>query len=121
MCFFLKKLIQTFRRVNPQTFPLCTEDTQGEDTREDGPLVRTYEVEVTPRGARSINYPSPKYKLTEMTVPIQRLCVFLPIEEQGSIQSDTLGEIEADQDELAPQDEAEHHDALPEAEAEDGQ
>ena len=121
MCFFLKKLIQTFRRVNPQTFPLCSEDTQDEDTLEDGPLVRTYEVEVAPRGARSIIFSSPKYKLTEMTVPIQRLCVFLPIEEQGSIQSDTLGEIEADQDELAPQDEAEHHDALPEAEAEDGQ
>ena len=24
MCFFLKKLIQTFCRINPQTFPQCT-------------------------------------------------------------------------------------------------
>ena len=40
-------------------------------------------MEVAPKGARSIIYPSPKYRLTSMTVPIQRLCVYLPVEEQG--------------------------------------
>ena len=50
---------------------------EDEDTEEDSPLVRTCVVQVAPRGTRSINYPSPRYKLTEMTFPVQRLCVFL--------------------------------------------
>ena len=44
-------------------------------------------VEVAPKGSRSIIYPSPKYKLTRMTVPVQRLCVYLPIEEQEAQRS----------------------------------
>ena len=77
---------------------------EDEDNEEDSPLVRTCVVQVAPKGARSINYPSPKYKLIEMTVPVQRLCVFLPVEEQGANKSDLPAEGQAFQDQPEPQD-----------------
>ena len=54
-----------------------------DDTMEDDSLVRTCEVEVAPKAARSIKLPNSAVKLTPITVPVQRLCVFLPIEEQN--------------------------------------
>lgn len=67
-----------------------------QDNSEDEPLVRTCVVEVAPKGTRSIIYPSPKYRLTKMTVPVQRLCVYLPIEEQKDAQEVPDIQIEAD-------------------------
>ena len=56
---------------------------------EDG-LVRTVVVKVPPSARRMITYPDPKKKLkmVSMTVPIQRLCIFLPAEEQADPLSD---------------------------------
>ena len=65
-------------------------EDQDEDTFEDNPLVRTCEVQVAPKAARAITYPSPAYKLTTMTVPVQRLCIFLPKEAQDSPHSETV-------------------------------
>ena len=60
------------------------------DNLEDDPLVRTCIVEVAPKGARAILYPSPRYKLTKMTVPVQRLVVFLPVEDQSATHAEVV-------------------------------
>ena len=82
-CRVVKVFEDTDTKVPESTEGTETDLTLTEaDLTEDDPLVRTCVVEVAPRGARAIIYPHPKYRLTKMTVPVQRLCVYLPVEDQ---------------------------------------
>ncbi len=74
------------------------------NTMDDSPVERMYREEVTlednsvhlaengpskrPKAARSIKLPNSAVKLTPITIPVQRLCVFLPIEEQNRATSE---------------------------------
>ena len=64
-----------------------------EDKDQDEPLVRTCEVEVAPKNARKILHPNPAYRLTPMTDPVQRWCIFLPVEDQKRANSEAGVEV----------------------------
>ena len=81
-------LLKFNKKVAPADYRMCRVAEVIHDP-EDG-LVRTVVVKVPPSARRMISYPDPKKKLkmVSMTVPIQRLCVFLPAEEQADPVSD---------------------------------
>ena len=76
-------LLKFTKKVAPADYRLCRVAEVIHDP-EDG-LVRTVVVKVPPSSRRMIKYPDPKKKLkmVSMTVPVQRLCVFLPAEKQA--------------------------------------
>ena len=73
-------LLKFPHKVAAADFRLCRVEEVVHDP-EDG-LVRTAAVLVPPKRARLISYPDKSVKMTRMEVPVQRLAVFLPVEDQ---------------------------------------
>lgn len=73
-------LLKFPHKVAAADYRLCRVDEVVHDP-EDG-LVRTVAVLVPPKKARMISYPDKSITMTRMEVPIQRLAVFLPVEDQ---------------------------------------
>ena len=75
-------LLKFNKKVAAADYRLCRVKEVIHDPEDE--LVRTVIVEVPPSARRMVNYPDPKKKLkmVSMTVPIQRLCVFMPAEDQ---------------------------------------